>query len=56
MITKIKNKLYNNEEQIEYILRTIGCTHIKIYKNSFKFGHDEDSSGNANMLNNNPYI
>lgn len=51
MITKIKNKLYNNEEQIEYILRTIGCTHIKIYKNSFKFGHDEGSSGNANMLN-----
>lgn len=54
MITKIKNKLYNNKDLIHNILEELDCTYIKptYIKNKevFKFGHDSDSSGGANVL------
>ena len=54
MIDKIKNKLFNNEELIYSVLEEIGCTYIKPFNNkhgrAFKFGHDIDSSGGANIL------
>lgn len=55
MITKIKDKLYNNEDDIQHLLEELNCTYIKKshVKGSpvFKFGHDKESSGNANILN-----
>jgi DNA primase len=54
MITKIKDKLYNNEDKIRDILEDLDCTYIKkSHINGspvFKFGHDKDSSGNANYV------
>lgn len=54
MITKIKDKLYNNEDKIKNILELLDCTYIKKshIKNNpvFKFGHDKESSGNANYI------
>lgn len=54
MITKIKDKLYNNEEEIRNILEELNCTYIRpsYIKNNpvFKFGHDKESSGNANYI------
>lgn len=54
MITKIKEELYNNKELIRDVLEHLGCTHIKQYiikgEETFKFGHDENSTGNANIL------
>lgn len=51
MILKIKNKLYNNEEQIINILNKVGCTKIhKTEENQIRFGRDEESSGSANII------
>lgn len=54
MITKIKEKLYNQNELIQSVLENLGCTYIKFCKvkgdDVFKFGHDEESTGNANIL------
>jgi hypothetical protein len=54
MITKIKDKLYNNEDDILKILEELNCTYIKkshVKENPvFKFGHDKESSGNANYI------
>lgn len=51
MINKIKDKLYNNWDELENILNKLNCT--KIHRESgkyIKFGLDENSSGEANVL------
>ena len=55
MINKIKSKLMDNEDEIRNVLEEIGCTYIKQFNTnkgkSFKFGHDSESSGGANIIN-----
>lgn len=52
MITKIKDKLYNNEDEILNILQDLNCTFIhKTRQNELRFGRDEESSGDGNKIN-----
>lgn len=52
MITKIKDKLKENEEQIIDILEEMQCTHIKVLNNdTIRFGMDEMGSGSGNVIN-----
>lgn len=50
MITKIKDKLRDNTNLIDNILRDLNCTKISFSNDRFFFGRDEDSSGHANTI------
>ncbi len=50
MITKIKNRLKNDEDKILEILEKLNLTKIKLIKDKFVFGINEDSTGKANVL------
>lgn len=50
MITKIKEKLQHNVEEILLILDKIECHNIKLCGDKFRFGIDDEGSMNGNSL------
>lgn len=50
MITKIKDRLRGNSDEIRYILEELNCHNIKPIHDKFRFGKDEDGSGTGNSL------
>lgn len=50
MILKIKDRLKDNTEEIYKVLDKLSCKNIKILKDEFRFGLDDDGSGTGNKI------